>query len=330
MSSQTKISLTDIAERFSLPLEGDGGVEIERLCGLSDNLENALSFVANDKLRAEAQGSSIPAFIVRPGAALEGKVNLFHESPDYAISRVATLFQQSPISFEQLVHPSAIIHETASIGENVKIGPNAVIGANVSIGDNTVIFPNVVLMDDVSIGQDCQIFPQCMIGEDCQIGDRAVLHAGVKIGGDGYGFAQYKNENVKTPQLGNVIIESDVEIGSNSTIDRGRFTATLIGAGSKIDNLVMVAHNVQIGKNCLLVSQCGVSGSAVLGDSVTLAGQVGLVGHIKVADNVTFLGQSMATKDVREAGVWAGSPARPAALWKKAVAAMYSNLNKKR
>ena len=251
------------------------------------------------------------------GAAIKGKSNLFHENPDYAISRVATLFQQSSLSFEQQVHPSAVIHESARFGENVKIGPNAVIGADVTIGDNTVIFPNVVVMDSVSIGQDCQIFPQCVIREDCQIGDRVVLHAGVKIGGDGYGFAQYKNENIKTPQLGNVIIESDVEVGSNSTIDRGRFTATRIGAGSKIDNLVMVAHNVQMGKNCLLVSQSGVSGSVVLGDNVTLAGQVGLVGHIKVADKVTFLGQSMVTKDIREAGVWAGSPARPAALWKK-------------
>lgn len=330
MSSEKKFSLGEIAKRFELTIEGDAELQIEQLCGLSDNLQNALSFVADEKLSKQAETSNIPAFVVRPGAAITGKTNLFHENPDYAISLVASLFQDTQLTIEQRIHPSAVIHETAQVDESVHIGPNAVIGAKVTIGANTVIFPNVVLMDRVSIGSDCQIFPQCVIREDCELGDRVILHAGVKIGGDGYGFAQYKNQHVKTPQLGNVVIESDVEVGSNSTIDRARFASTRIGAGSKIDNLVMVAHNVQMGKNCLLVSQSGVSGSVILGNDVTLAGQVGLVGHIKIADNVTLLGQSMATKDIREAGAWAGSPARPAALWKKAVAAMYANLNKKR
>lgn len=329
MSSEKKFNLGEIAERFELAIEGDAAAEITRICGLSDNLERSLSFVADGKLSAEAAVSNIPAFIVRPGNAIPGKTNLFHENPDYAISLVASLFQDSQLSVDEQVHPSAVVHETAVFDDSVRIGPNVVIGANVNIGANTVIFPNVVLMDRVIIGEDCQIFPHCLIREDCQLGDRVILHAGVKIGGDGYGFAQYEGQHIKTPQLGNVVIESDVEVGSNSTIDRARFASTRIGAGSKIDNLVMVAHNVQMGKNCLLVSQCGVSGSTILGNNVTLAGQVGLVGHISIADNVTFLGQSMATKDVREAGAWAGSPARPAALWKKAVAAMYANLNKK-
>jgi len=330
LSNHEKITLAEIAKHCGLKLQGDGNIRIHRLCGLSDNQPDALSFVANAELTAAAEKSNIPAFVVRPDAAIKGKASLFHDNPDYAISQIADLFRRSQLTYSQDIHASAIIDDSVTLGDNVSIGPNVVIGANVNIGANTRIIANVVIMDHVTIGEDCLIYPQCVIREDCSLGDRVILQSGVKIGGDGYGFAHYNGEHVKTPQLGNVILEADVEVGANATIDRGRFTATRIGAGTKIDNLVMVAHNVQTGQNCLLVSQSGVSGSTVLGNNVTLAGQVGLVGHINIADNVTLLGQSMATKDIREAGMWAGSPARPAALWRKAVAGMYANLNKKR
>jgi len=153
-----------------------------------------------------------------------------------------------------------------------------------------------------------------------------VLQPGVVVGGDGFGYIKHHNEHVKIPQLGNVVIESDVEVGANTTIDRARFSHTRIRRGTKIDNCVMVAHNVQIGHRCIIVAQSGISGSTTLGDDVTLAGQVGLVGHINIANNVTLLGQSMATKDIRESGVWAGSPARPAKLWKRAIARLYAGL----
>ncbi len=206
------------------------------------------------------------------------------------------------------------------------IGPLCVIGADVEIGARTVVQAGSVIMDRVTIGNDCLIHPHCTVREDCSLGDRVVVQPGAVIGGDGFGFVMHDGEHVKIPQLGTVVIESDVEIGANTTIDRGRFTATRIGRGTKIDNGVMVAHNVQVGERCLLVAQSGISGSTRLGDNVVLAGQVGLVGHIDIADNVTLLGQSMATKNINEAGVWAGSPARPAKLWKRAFARLYSGL----
>lgn len=330
MSPNSTININTIVDAFGFDFEGDGALEIARLCGLSDNHPDALSFVADDKLSAAAQASAIPAFVVRPGNALPGKANIFHDNPNYAISRIATLFESSQLSTDGPIHSSAVIHPSAALGENVQIGPNVVIGANVSIGNNSRLLANVVVMDRAQLGSDCLIHPQVVIREDCVLGNRVIIQPGASIGGDGYGFVYHENQHVKTPQLGNVVIEDDVEIGANCAIDRGRFSATKIGAGTKVDNLVMVAHNVQTGTNCLLVSQSGISGSTVLGNNVTLAGQVGLVGHINIADGVTLLGQSMATKDIREGGFYAGSPARPAAQWRKAVAAMYSNLNKKR
>ena len=330
MKPGQKINLAAIASEFQFDFEGDGDIEIHRLCGLSDNQSDALSFVADEKLNEQAQTSDIPAFVVKPGKAIAGKANIFHPNPNYAISRIATLFQPSQLSFDEAIHPSAVVHASAKLGDGVRLGPNVVIGADAILGDGCEIIANVVIMDRARLGKDCLVHPQVVIREDCVLGDRVIVQPGASIGGDGYGFVHYDNQHVKTPQLGNVIIESDVEIGANCAIDRGRFTATKIGAGTKVDNLVMVAHNVQTGENCLLVSQSGISGSSVLGNNVTLAGQVGLVGHINIADDVTLLGQSMATKDIREAGFYAGSPARPAAQWRKAVAAMYANLNKKR
>lgn len=330
MTGHQIVTLAEIAKHFNLDFIGNGDLQIQRLCGISDNLPNSLSFVAEEKFNVQAASSNIAAFVVRPGAEVPGKGNLFHENPNYAISRIAELFEKSQLSFAGEIHASAIVHESAKLGANVRLGPNVVVGAEAVIGEHTSVMANVVIMDRAQIGTHCLIHSQCVIREDCELGDRVILQPGAIIGGDGFGFVQYHKENVKTPQLGNVIIESDVEVGANTVIDRGRFTATKIGAGSKIDNLVMVAHNVQTGKNCLLVSQSGISGSTVLGDEVTLAGQVGLVGHINIASNVTLLGQSMATKDIKEPGMWAGSPARPAAQWRKAVARMYANLSKPR
>ena len=162
--------------------------------------------------------------------------------------------------------------------------------------------------------------------EDSVLGDRVILQPGVSIGGDGFGFVKHGEEHVKIPQLGHVVLEADVEIGANSTVDRGRFTETRIGRGTKVDNLVMLAHNVTTGSHCLIIAQVGVSGSTTLGNRVTLAGQVGTVGHVKVVDDVTVLGKGGITKDIRKPGVYAGMPLKPARLWRKAMARLYAGL----
>ncbi|MFT4580995.1 MAG: UDP-3-O-[3-hydroxymyristoyl] glucosamine N-acyltransferase [Gammaproteobacteria bacterium] len=321
-------SLAEIAEQFSMKYEGNGELEIAGLCGLSDNFKNHLSFVADRRLLGAASSSEIPAFITFLDCPVEGKVNLFHENPDYAMAMIANLYLQSASSSAQRIDQSAVIADSATIASSATIGANVVIGANAVIGERTNIMAGSILLDQVVIGNDCVIYPNCVLRERSILHDRVVLQPGVVIGGDGFGYIRYGQGQVKIPQLGNVVIESDVEVGANSTIDRARFSSTRIGRWTKIDNGVVVAHNVQIGERCILVAQSGVAGSSRLGNDVVLAGQVGLVGHIHIADNVTLLGQSMATKDIREAGVWAGSPARPAKQWKRAIARLYSRVNR--
>lgn len=319
-------SLAQIAHEFSLDYDGDGALSIIGVCGLSDDRKDHLAYVSERKMVLAAKTSNIPAFVTRPDCQVAGKANLFHANPEYALAKIGRLFTRSQLTQSDNIHPSAVVDTTADITSSTVLGANVVVGANTIIGERSVVMPGCVILDRVEIGCDCMIYPNCVVREDCTLGDRVVLQPGVVVGGDGFGYIKHHNEHVKIPQLGNVVIESDVEVGANTTIDRARFSHTRIRRGTKIDNCVMVAHNVQIGQRCIIVAQSGISGSTTLGDDVTLAGQVGLVGHINIANNVTLLGQSMATKDIRESGVWAGSPARPAKLWKRAIARLYAGL----
>ena len=319
--------LAEIARQFDLEWSGDGELEIEGVCGLSDDLPRRLSFVNSARHAAAAAGSQIVAFVTRADQPVAGKANLFHAEPEYMMARIAGLFARSQLGDARGVHPSAIVALSAALGDDSYIGPNVVVGHNVRIGPRCKIFPNVVVMDRVEIGEDCVIYPNCTLREDSLLGKRVILQPGVSIGGDGFGFVMHDGQHFKIPQLGRVVLEDDVEVGANSTIDRARFSETRIGRGTKIDNLVMLAHNVVTGENCVIVSQVGVSGSTRLGNRVTLAGQVGTVGHVTVADDVTVLGKGGITKDIREAGVYAGMPLKPARLWRKAMAKLYAGLS---
>ena len=321
-------TLGEIATRFDLPLRGDPSLCIERLCGLSDDLSDALSFVASAKHARLALKSRIPAFVVKPGQALEGKACLEHDSPEYAIALIASLFERSRFTQETAVHPSAVIHPSALLGDGVQVGPFVAIGAEVRIGAGSVLHAGVVLMDRVSLGESCILYPHAVVREDCVLGDRVILQAGASIGGDGFGFVSHEGRHMKIPQLGNVVLEDDVEVGANTTIDCGRFTETRVGRGSKVDNLVMLGHNVKTGENCILISQVGISGSTVLGDRVTLAGQVGVTGHIDIASDVTVLGKSAITKPLRKAGLYGGIPVRPVEKWRRAMAWLYAESGK--
>jgi UDP-3-O-[3-hydroxymyristoyl] glucosamine N-acyltransferase len=320
-------SLNELTRQFALEMDGDPGTTITGVCGLSDDVPDCLSFITSEKQVTTAAASRITAFLTRPEMKVPGKANLFHEHPEYMMARIATLFAPSQLGAARGVHPGANVAISAILGEDVYLGPNVVIGNNVRIGARTRIFPNVVIMDRCMIGCDCIVYPNCTVREDSQLGDRVILQPGVTIGGDGYGYVCHEGEHVKIPQLGRVVLEDDVEIGANSTVDRARFSETRIGRGTKVDNLVMLAHNVTTGEHCLIVSQVGVSGSTRLGNRVTLAGQVGTVGHVTVADDVTVLGKGGITKDVREPGVYAGMPLKPARLWRKAMARLYAGLS---
>ena len=317
-------TLAEIASRFDLTLHGDPALRIEGLCGLSDNLPGRLSFVASAKHARLALRSAIPAFVVRPGQVLEGKSCLTHEAPEYAIALIASLFERSHFTQETAIHPSAVIHPGATLGVGVQVGPFVAIGADVVIGDRCMLHAGAVVMDRVRMGSDCVLYPHAVLREDSILGDRVILQAGASIGGDGFGFVNHGGHHMKIPQLGHVVLEDDVEIGANTTIDCGRFTETRVGRGTKIDNLVMLGHNVKTGENCLLISQVGISGSTVLGDRVTLAGQVGVTGHIDIASDVTVLGKSAITKPLRKAGLYGGIPVRPVEKWRRAMAWLYA------
>jgi UDP-3-O-[3-hydroxymyristoyl] glucosamine N-acyltransferase len=319
-------SLAQIAQKFSLACDGDTTLEPHGLCGLSDDLPDHLSFVADRRLLETAASSKIPAFVTLPGLPVPGKANLFHDSPDYAISKIASLYARPSFTQHEQIARSAVVDASSTIAATARIGANVVIGAHTIIGERSTLMAGTAILDRVTLGDDCVIYPNCVVREDSVLGDRVILQPGVAIGGDGFGYTKHDQQHVKTPQLGKVIIESDVEIGANSSIDRARFSATRIGRGTKIDNNVVIAHNVKVGERCIIVAQSAIAGSSSLGDNVVLAGQVGLVGHIKIGDNVTLLGQSMVTKDIREPGVWAGSPARPAKLWRRAIARLYAGV----
>lgn len=322
------ITLGDIAATFGLALHGDASLHIEGLCGVTDNLPGRLSFVTSGKHARLAATSSIPAFVVTPGARIEGKSCLEHAAPEYAIARIATLFERSSFTQSNLIHPSAVIHPSASLGANVQIGPFVAIGAEAVIGEGSVLHAGAVVMDRAVLGAHCTLYPHAVVREDCVLGQRVILQPGASIGGDGFGFVTHKGEHVKIPQLGNVVLEDDVEVGANTTIDRGRFTETRVGRGTKVDNLVMLGHNVKTGEHCLLVSQVGISGSTKLGDRVTLAGQVGVAGHLNIGDDITVLGQSGITKSLRNPGLYAGMPVRPVDSWRRAMAWLYAESGK--
>ena len=233
------------------------------------------------------------------------------ENPTLAFSKVVERFSPPPITHPQGIHPSAVIAEGASVGEGVCIQAHAVIEAGASVGARTVIGAGTYVGHEARVGEDCQIAARVTVGARCLVGKRVILHSGVVLGSDGFGFEFSGGRHVKIPQTGIVQVDDDVEIGANTTVDRARFGRTWIGQGTKIDNLVQIAHNVQIGRHCIVCAQAGISGSTRLGDYAVLGGQVGTVGHIEIGSGAQIGAQSGVSKNVPPGEVWFGYPAMP-------------------
>ena len=252
------------------------------------------------------------ACLVHPDLAAKappGMALLLTTEPYHGYARVAQAFYPAPPP-EPGVALSAVVDETAVVGEGCRVEPGAVIGARAEIGQRGRIGANAVIGEGVVLGNDCIIGP-CVSLACCLIGSRVTIHAGARIGQDGFGFAIGAQGYLKVPQLGRVVIEDDVEIGANTTVDRGAGPDTVIGAGSKIDNLVQIAHNVRLGRGCVIVSQVGISGSTKVGDFVMMGGQAGLVGHLHIGDGARIAAQSGVARDVAPGQTVAGSPAVP-------------------
>ena len=272
-----------------------------------------ISFFGNTKYEAQARASRAGAILVSPQDApkFEG-TRIEVESPNAAFTKIAALFAPAPPRDEPGVHPTAIVAPDAVLGEGTSVGPHAVIGAGAKIGARAVIGANCFIGEQAVIGEGTRLYPLVTVRERCVLGARVILHSGVVIGADGFGYDFKDGRYVKIPHTGFVQLDDDVEIGANSTIDRGRFGRTHIGEGTKIDNLVMIGHNVVVGAHSIIVSQSGISGSTTVGKYFTLAGQSGLAGHLTVGDRVTLTAMSGINKDAPSNIVLSGRHALPA------------------
>jgi UDP-3-O-[3-hydroxymyristoyl] glucosamine N-acyltransferase len=240
----------------------------------------------------------------------ESKPLILTDNPYLSFVKAVEYFVPSKNSYQKTVNPAAVIASTASLGADVGIGACCVIEDGVTIGEGTVVLAGTYVGRDSTIGRGCLIYPNVTIREDVRIGDRVIVHSGAVIGSDGFGFAKDGTVYRKIPQIGNVVIEDDVEVGANVTIDRATTGTTLVGRGTKIDNLVQVAHNVVIHENCIVVAQVGIGGSTEIGSGATLAGQAGIVGHVKIGDRALVAAQAGVIGDIPPDTTVSGYPAR--------------------
>jgi UDP-3-O-[3-hydroxymyristoyl] glucosamine N-acyltransferase len=304
------VTLGEIADYVVGRFGGDRDAVVTGVAPLADAREEQLSFLSNPKYASQLESSGAGAVLVPEGHEGESPRWIRVSNPYFQFARVMQRWFNER-SVPEGISPLASIAATAKLGTNVGVGPFVTLAEGVTVGDGTKIFQGVSIEKGSVIGTGCVIHPNVTIYAGTIVGDRCVIQAGAVIGADGFGFATEAGVHHKIPQIGIVRIEDDVEIGANTTIDRATLGETVIGAGTKIDNLVQVAHNVKIGRGCFLVSQAGIAGSTELGDYVVLAGQSGVAGHVKLASGVQVGSKSAAMKDWSEKGTIAGIPARP-------------------
>jgi len=306
------MKLSSILEKLSISLELETDPEIEGISALDDATASHLSYAIGEK-QLDALKATGAAAVLIPEKLKEmtppTSIAVIVENPELSMAYASNLFRQS---FDP---PQA---GTQQIDQSAVIFPNVTLGTNVSVGKNTRIMPGVYVGDHAVIGDDTIIHPNCVIYHHCRIGSRCIIHGNTVIGSDGFGYAHTKmGEHVKIEQMGNVVIEDDVEIGSNTSIDRATFTSTIIAKGTKIDNLVHISHNVKIGQHSIIAGQTGIAGSTTLGRNVVMAAQSGATGHIKIADFTTIAGRGGVTKNTEPGKTYAGFPLMEHRTWLK-------------
>lgn len=304
-----------LADHLGAKLVGNPELKITGVAPLELAGPSDASFLANPLYNDMMKKSAAGLVCVRKDAGkVEGHTYLITEDPSATFQKVAELFikiDPTNTGFEG-VHSTAVIHPTAKVHTTAHIGPGVVICANTTIGAHCHILGSAFIAHNVKIGSHTTIFPNVTVREECVIGQRVIIQPGAVIGSCGFGLTTGSNQqHKKLDQIGNVIIEDDVEIGANTTIDRARFKTTLIKQGTKIDNLVQIGHNVEVGKNTIIVSQTGIAGSSIVGDNVIIGGQVGIAGHLKITHGVQIASQAGVSKNLDKPGPYRGSPAMP-------------------
>ena len=311
----------EIAKHLSGEVLGDSNAVLTGFATADHAKPGDLTFAENEEFFARAEASAATAIIADQRFSSPTKILIRVPNARIAFAKALALFFPEPVK-PAGIHPLSAVAASAQIDPTAHIGPHCTVGERVKIGARCVLQAGNFIGDDSSLGDETNLFPNVTIYPRTEIGQRVRIHAGTTIGSDGYGYVLDGGFHRKVPQIGNVIIRDDVEIGANVTIDRGALGPTIIGKGTKIDNLVQIAHNVEIGEHCLIIAQVGIAGSSKLGNYVVLAGQVGIGGHLKIGHQVTIGAQSGVMTDVPDKATWLGAPAQPDRQFKRQVIAI--------
>ncbi len=304
-------TLAELAASVEGRIVGDGSVRIARISSVDDATPDALTFATDERYLSAALAGPAAAVLVDASIACEAgsKPMLVVENARRALAILLAAFSP-PRPRGPFRHASAVIEAGATLAADVYVGANAYVGKLAAIGAGSVVDAGAYVGEGASIGAEVWIHPQARLMSGCRVGDRVVLHAGCVVGSDGFGWAFVEGRTQRIPQVGNVVLEDDVEIGANACIDRAQTGSTIVGAGTKIDNLVQIGHNCRIGKHCVIAALTGLAGSTIIGDYVKVAGQVGFKGHVTVGSRVTIAGQSGIWNDVPDGVTISGNPAQ--------------------
>jgi UDP-3-O-[3-hydroxymyristoyl] glucosamine N-acyltransferase len=322
-------TLAELAARVGGEVEGDGSLRIERVRGLEDAGPGDLSFFANRKYRRAFEASRAAAVIVGTGEAVPPGRTVVRAANAYlAFAKASTAFHPPPEAVPEMA-PEAVVHPSARVHPSAQLMPLAFVAAGAEVGARTVLYPGVFVGAGARVGDDCILYPNAVVREGCLVGHRCILQPGCVVGSDGFGFAfDMEGEggsgprHVKVPQAGIAVVEDDVELGANTCVDRATMGRTVVGRGAKLDNLVQIGHNVQLGPLCLLAGQTGIAGSTRIGMGAVFGGQVGVIGHLDVGEGVRVGAQSGVLGDMPAGEAYTGYPAVPQAEWLRTAAAV--------
>jgi UDP-3-O-[3-hydroxymyristoyl] glucosamine N-acyltransferase len=315
------VRLGDLAVRFGLELHGDPDVLVDRVGSLAAAGPGCLSFLANPRYRRQLEGTRASAVVLDPDSAAACQVaSLLSRNPYADYARIAAVLHPADPAVPG-VHPAAVLDDGARVAASASIGAAAVVAAGAVIGERACIGPGCVIGAGAVVGDDSRLVARVTVYPRVRIGRRCVVHAGAVLGADGFGFAPDRGEWLRVPQVGSVVIGDDVDIGANATIDRGAIDDTVIEDGVRIDNLVMIAHNVRVGAHTVIAALSGVSGSTRIGRNCMIAGNVGFAGHIEVGDRIVITGQTSVTRSLQGPGMYSATmPAMDASRWRRLVA----------
>ena len=315
------LTANEIAQKVNGNILGDGETKLTGFAKADAAITGDLTFAENEKFFRLAEQSQASAILAPAEFQSESKTVIQVKDARIAFAQVLPLFFPEK-QFIPGVHPSAVVADSANIAETAHIGPNCVIGENVTIGDDAILEPHCTIGDNSALGQACHLFPNVSVYHGCRLAKRVRIHSGTVIGSDGFGYVFDQAHHRKIPQIGGVIIEDDVEIGANCTVDRGALDDTKIGRGTKIDNLVQIGHNVIIGEHCIIIAQNGIGGSSKIGAYSILAGQAGVAGHLKVGSKSVVAAKSGVINDLEGNQQYMGYPAIPASEAKRQIVAV--------